>query len=79
MARRKGVRFFIHLAETRNEQDQILEPRATSPLRHLLELGLLDPDTVCVHCVWLDEAELALLADSGATGRPGEPAISNQG
>jgi cytosine/adenosine deaminase-related metal-dependent hydrolase len=31
------------------------------------ELGLLDEDTLCVHCVTLSDADIALVAQSGAT------------
>lgn len=39
----------------------------TSPIRHLHSLGVLDADTICVHCVHLDDEDLNLLASSGAT------------
>lgn len=36
---------------------------AATPIRHLDSLGLLDRDTVCVHCVWADDRDLDLLAE----------------
>ena len=57
---------FIHLAETRTEVEQIQEQHNTTPLRYLESLGILDEDTVCVHCVWLDDDEIEILAKSGA-------------
>lgn len=62
-----GVRFFLHIAETRNEMDMIIEPHGTSPIRHLAALGLLDRNTVCVHGIWLDDEDLDLVAQSGAS------------
>ena len=62
-----GVRFFLHIAETRNEMDMIIDPHGTSPIRHLAALDLLDRNTVCVHGVWLDDEDLDLVAQSGAT------------
>ncbi len=62
-----GVRFFLHIAETRNEMEMIIEPHDSSPIRHLAALGLLDRNTVCVHGVWLDDEDLDLVAQSGAT------------
>jgi len=41
-------------------------PPGTSPLAYLASLGLLDAKTLCVHAVQADEADLALLAASGA-------------
>ena len=66
LAREAGVPLFIHVAETENEMDMISEPRGDSPVRHLAGLGILDPDTVCVHCVWTDEEDHRILAATGA-------------
>jgi len=66
MARRKNVKLFIHLAETRAEVEQVREQHGTTPVRFLDALGVLDQDTVCVHCVWLEEEEIEILARTGA-------------
>ncbi|WP_457573934.1 amidohydrolase family protein [Desulfolithobacter sp.] len=66
LARQRNAPFFIHLAETSTEQEQIITPRGSSPLRHLEALGVLDPMTICIHCVWLDEQDLDILARTGA-------------
>ena len=66
MARLNDAMLFIHLAETRTEVEQIQEQHYTTPLRYLESLGILDEDTVCVHCVWLDDNEIQILAKSGA-------------
>lgn len=57
---------FIHAAETREENRQIAEPLAPTPIGHLATLGILDRDTVCVHCVWADDRDLDLLTANGA-------------
>lgn len=62
----RGVRFFIHLAESKHETDMLLDARSTSPVRHLNALGLLDSGTVCVHNVWLDDEDLDILEATGA-------------
>jgi len=66
LARRKNVKFFIHLAETRAEVEQVRKQHGTSPVRYLKNLGLLDRDTICVHCVWLEQEEIEILARTGA-------------
>ena len=66
LARRKKVQLFVHLAETRTEVEQIQEQHGTTPVRYLESLGLLDKDTICVHCVWLDEMDIEILARTGA-------------
>jgi len=66
MARRKNVKFFVHLAETRAEVKQVQEQHGTTPVRFLETLGVLDNDTICVHCIWLEKEEIQILARTGA-------------
>ena len=66
LTRKYQVPLFIHVAETKDEIDQITHPLATTPIRHLEALGLLDRDTVCVHCVWADDKDLDILAQRQA-------------
>jgi len=66
MARRKNVRCFLHLAETKAEVEEVRKEHGTTPVRYLENLGILDKDTVCVHCVWIDEEEIEILARTGA-------------
>jgi len=66
LATTRQAPFFIHVAESRHEQGMIQAPQGTSPIRHMAALGLLDPRTICIHCVWLDDEDLDLLARSEA-------------
>ena len=66
MARRNNVQCFVHLAETKSEVEQIRAQQGLTPVRYLESLGILDGDTVCVHCVWLEEEEIEILARTGA-------------
>ena len=61
-ARRHGVPFLIHLAETSDEREIIMNRYGNTPVHHLAALGVLDEMTVAVHCNWLDEGEIACLA-----------------
>lgn len=56
---------FIHVAETRDEGRHIAEPQASTPIGHLQALHLLDPDTICVHCTWATDSDLADLTAHG--------------
>ncbi|MBU4371552.1 MAG: amidohydrolase family protein [Proteobacteria bacterium] len=62
VARRTGVSFQIHLAETREEVRLIRERYGRKPVQLLRDLDLLDEDTIAAHCIWLDGEELDLLA-----------------
>jgi 5-methylthioadenosine/S-adenosylhomocysteine deaminase len=57
----------IHLSETEQEVAQCLEERGMRPAAYLDEVGLLGPATVLAHGVWLDDSELELIAERGAT------------
>lgn len=56
----------IHVAEGRYEGERTLREHGATPIRHLDNLGVLGPRTVAVHCVWLDDGEIALMGERGA-------------
>jgi 5-methylthioadenosine/S-adenosylhomocysteine deaminase len=66
-ARRHGVLFQIHVAETRTEVDRIRAEQRLSPVAYLERLGVLDADTLVVHGVWLDNEDIRILADRGCS------------
>jgi 5-methylthioadenosine/S-adenosylhomocysteine deaminase len=57
----------IHLSETEEEVSDCLAATGKRPAAYLEELGLLGPRTLLAHGVWLDDAELELIAERGAT------------
>ncbi|MBC2710084.1 MAG: amidohydrolase [Desulfosarcina sp.] len=57
-----GLLFQIHVAETRFERDQAIAKKGLSPVVHLDRLGILDDRTLMSHCVWVDEADTAIMA-----------------
>ncbi len=65
VARKAGIPFQIHLAETRDEVDLIRERYGKKPVHYLRDLDLLDEDTIGAHCIWLEEDELDVLAKLG--------------
>ncbi|HKZ05351.1 MAG TPA: amidohydrolase [Methylomirabilota bacterium] len=58
--------FHIHVAEGQYEGQRTLAEHGATPVRHLDALGVLGPRMIGVHCVWLDDAEIALMAERGA-------------
>jgi 5-methylthioadenosine/S-adenosylhomocysteine deaminase len=63
----RGVPLQIHLAETQHEVLDCIDAHGCRPAQHLDRLGLLTDRTVLAHGVWLDEEELELIAERGAT------------
>ena len=57
----------IHLSETEDEVVRCVQEHGVRPAEHLDRLGLLGPRTLLAHGVWLDESELALVAERGTT------------
>src|SRR5664280_1080399 len=64
-AREAGILYLIHLLENKDEIDTILNRYGKKPVRHLFDLGVLDDQTVAVHCNWLTKEDIAVFADLG--------------
>lgn len=60
-----GLPFHIHVAEGRYEWEQSIELHGLSPVAYLDSLGVLSERTVMVHCVWVDQNDLAIMRDRG--------------
>ena len=58
--------FHIHVAEGQYEGQRTLREHGATPIRYLRDLGVLGPRMVGVHCVWLDDEEIALMGAAGA-------------
>ncbi len=57
----------IHIAETQKEVSDCQAKYGLTPIEYLNSLGLLKPNSLLAHCVWLTENDVKLIADSGAT------------
>lgn len=66
-ARRMGLQLQMHVAETRAVAQTTIDTYGRRNVEWLDDLGFLGPDTQLVHCVWLDENEINLAVDAGAT------------
>ena len=67
LASERRVPVQIHLSETEAEVRACLESHGERPAGYLDRVGLLGPDTVLGHGVWLARSELELIAERGAT------------
>jgi 5-methylthioadenosine/S-adenosylhomocysteine deaminase len=66
VAEAADTKMHIHVAEGQYEGERTLAEHGATPIRYLDGLGALGPRTIGVHCVWLDDGELALMAERGA-------------
>ena len=56
-----------HLSETEHEVHECINAHGCRPAHYLDRLGLLNERAILAHCVWLDDEELELVAERGAT------------
>src|SRR4051794_10624843 len=64
-ARRLGLKLHTHLAETVEEDAFCLQLYGCRPVEYLEEVGWLDGDVWCAHCVHLSDADVATFAGRG--------------
>lgn len=67
LARERRLPVHIHLSETLDEVNGCVRAHGVRPAAYLERFGLLTPDTVLAHGVWLDDEELALVGERGST------------
>jgi 5-methylthioadenosine/S-adenosylhomocysteine deaminase len=56
-----------HSSETIWEVQESLRRHGRRPIEEFFNRGILGPRTVVAHCVWLDDREIALLAQTGTS------------
>jgi len=62
LARKYHAPILIHTAEMRKEWDDSLKQNGMSPVQYLDKIGVLGPDVVSAHCIYVDEADRKTLA-----------------
>ncbi|GAB3328597.1 5'-deoxyadenosine deaminase [Haloplanus salinarum] len=60
-----GVRIHTHASENRSEIETVEEDTGMRNIHWLDEVGLTGEDVVLAHCVWTDESEREVLAETG--------------
>jgi 5-methylthioadenosine/S-adenosylhomocysteine deaminase len=81
LAEELDVPFHIHVAEGWYEREMSMDRHGQSPVRFLDSLGVLSERTIMVHCVWVDEDDLRLMAERGVNvvHNPGANAFLGDG
>lgn len=62
LAEKYGLLLHIHLSETEWEVGETMVRYHKRPVEHLEAIGFLDKNVLAVHCVWLEDNEIELLA-----------------
>jgi 5-methylthioadenosine/S-adenosylhomocysteine deaminase len=63
LARKYRAPILIHVAEMKKERDDSVAKNGMSPVAYLNSIGVLGPDVVAAHCIFVDEADRKLLAE----------------
>ena len=67
-ARKHGLKIHIHLSETAKEvEDCRREHGGMSPVEYLDSLGVLGPDVIAAHTLWLSDNDVKILGERGVT------------
>ncbi len=67
-AKEKQTRLHVHVSETKSEvEDCRGRHDGKSPVQWLDSLGAFDVPFVAAHCVWVDDDDIALMAEKGVT------------
>lgn len=67
-AREHGLKIHIHVSETRKEiEDCMACHGGMSPVEYLDSLGVLGPDVIAAHTLWVSEKDIEILGKRGVT------------
>jgi 5-methylthioadenosine/S-adenosylhomocysteine deaminase len=63
LARKYNAPILIHVAEMKKELDDSRSQNGTTPVQYLNRIGILGPDVIAAHCIFVDEADRKILAE----------------
>jgi 5-methylthioadenosine/S-adenosylhomocysteine deaminase len=63
LARKYQAPILIHVAEMKKELDDSRTQNGTTPVEYLDRIGVLGPDVLAAHCIYVDEGDRKLLAE----------------
>lgn len=66
-ARSHGLRIHVHVSETQKEVEDCLAQHGVSPVEYLDGLGVLGPDVIAAHTLWLSDKDIEILGKRGVT------------
>jgi 5-methylthioadenosine/S-adenosylhomocysteine deaminase len=63
LARKYRAPILIHVSEMKKEWDDSQKQNGMSPVQYLDKVGVLGPDVLAAHCIFVDAADRKILAD----------------
>jgi 5-methylthioadenosine/S-adenosylhomocysteine deaminase len=67
LSKRRDLPFFVHILETKTQRVFGEEKLGKSLVKYVDDLGFLDERMLVIHAIWIDDADIAILAKSGCT------------
>lgn len=67
LAKKHNMPIQMHIHETQQEVDDEFKKHGSRPLKRLYDLGLLGPHVQCVHMTALNDEDIAIIKETGAT------------
>lgn len=65
LAERTGKQVHTHLSQSQMEVDQILAREGMTPTEFLDDVGLLSPDLIAAHCIFMSDSDIARFGAAG--------------
>jgi 5-methylthioadenosine/S-adenosylhomocysteine deaminase len=65
MARKYHAPILIHVAESKKEHDDSVAKNGATSVQYMNRIGLLGPEIIAAHCIFVDETDRKLLAEKG--------------
>ena len=62
-----GLRMHLHVSETEKEHNECISRHQKTPTKLFYDLGALDTPTLAAHCVWVNDEDIAMLAEKGVS------------
>ncbi len=62
LAKQHSAIYKIHAAESKKEFDESIINYGLTPIAYLDKIGVLDENTVLIHCVWLTDEDIKIIA-----------------
>ena len=63
LARKYNAPILIHVAEMKKELDDSRTTNGTTPVQYLNKIGILGPDVLAAHCIFVDDTDRKILAE----------------
>lgn len=63
LARKYHAPILIHVAEMKKELDDSLQQNGLTPVQYLDEIGVLGPDVIAAHCIFVNAGDMKILAE----------------